>query len=116
MLKMHELSIAQEIILAVEQEALKRHLTTVAEIKLKIGALAGVDPESLNFGFEASTLGTPLEKTKLNIEWINVKGKCRTCGRSISIDDLIFLCPNCDSADIEILQGEELDIEYLIAG
>jgi len=113
---MHELSIAREIISVVELEASKRRLSSVSEIKLKVGALAGVDPESLSFGFKASTIGTAFEKTKLTVEWVHVKGKCRTCGKSISIDDLIFLCPLCDSTDIEILQGEELDIEYLIAG
>jgi len=112
---MHELSIAKEIISAVEKEVSKRRLSDVTEIKLKVGALAGVDPESLSFGFKASTIGTLFEKTKLTIEWVHVKGKCRICGKSISIDDLIFICPNCDSTDIEILQGEELDIEYLIA-
>jgi hydrogenase nickel incorporation protein HypA/HybF len=113
---MHELSVAREIISAVELEVSKRGLTDVSEIKLKIGALAGVAPESLNFAFTASTIGTAFEKTKLTIEWIYVKGKCKTCGENFVIDDLIFLCPNCDSTDIEILQGEELDIEYLITG
>ncbi len=113
---MHELSVAREIITAVEKQMAELDLPGVSEIKLKIGALAGVDPESLNFAFTASTMGTAFEKTKLTIEWIYVKGKCKTCGENFAIDDLIFLCPNCDSTDIEILQGEELDIEYLITG
>lgn len=111
---MHELSIATEIISIVEKEIARQSLNSVSSIKLRIGALAGVNPEALRFGFEAASAGTALAGTTLDIDWIVVKGKCRTCGREFTIDDFAFICPFCDSPDIEVLQGEELDIVHLV--
>ena len=112
---MHEIGIATEIISIVENEASKRGLDGIAEIKLKIGALAGIDPEALKFGFAAATAETSLSTARLDIQWLPAKGRCRVCGREFEIDDLIFLCPHCDNTDVELIQGEELDIVHIIA-
>lgn len=112
---MHEIGIATEIISIVEKEARQRGLDGIEEIKLKIGALAGIDPEALKFGFEAATAETKLANTRLNIQWLPARGRCRACGYEFDIDDLVFLCPHCDNADVELIQGEELDIVHIIA-
>lgn len=112
--KMHELSIAMEIITIVQEEIVKRNLNGVKEVNVRLGALTGVDPEALSFGFESATIDSPLADTKLVIEQIPVKGKCRSCGKDIHVDDFVFLCPYCDSTNIDITQGEELNIEYLV--
>ena len=111
---MHELGIAQEIIRIVHDEADRKNLPRITAVALRIGALAGVDPEALRFGFEASVMATSLERTQLLIEWLPVKGKCRACGREFTVDDLVFFCPACQSADIELTQGEELFIDHLV--
>jgi len=111
---MHELSIATEIISIVEKEIARHNLSGVSSIKLRIGALAGVNPEALRFGFEAVSAGTVLDGATLDIDWVIVKGKCRTCGQEFSIDDFAFICRFCDSPDIEMLQGQELDIVHLV--
>ena len=111
---MHELSIALEIITIVEDEIVKRNLDGIAEVNISLGALSGVDPEALSFSFEAETIDTPLAETRLVIQQIPVKGICRSCKKDFSVDDFIFLCPYCDSVDINITQGNELDINYLV--
>lgn len=111
---MHELSIASEIISIVEKEIEKLQIGGIKTIKLKIGALAGVDPEALRFGFEAASAGTKLDGTQLDIDWVTVKGRCRTCSREFAIDDYAFICPYCESRDIEVTEGEELDIVHLV--
>ena len=111
---MHELSIAREIITIVQEEMVKRDLNGVKEVSVRLGALTGVDPEALSFSFESATLDSPLSETKLVIEQIPVKGKCRSCGKDFQIDDFVFLCPYCDSIDIDVMQGEELNVEYLV--
>ena len=110
---MHELSIALEIISIVEKEIKERGLGPIDKIKLRIGALAGVDPEALSFGFEAASADTGLAGTALDIEWVEVKGRCLNCHKTFAIDDYAFLCPYCNSLDVEVIQGEELDILHL---
>jgi len=110
---MHELGIATEIINIVQHEMIKRHLDKIKTIGLRIGALSGVDPEALTFGFQAATMDTPLTGTELAIEHIPVQGSCKSCDKEFEVKDFIFICPHCDSRDIQIMHGEELDISYL---
>lgn len=111
---MHELGIALEIIDIVQEESSRRNLNELEKIGIRLGFLAGVDPEALSFSFEAATLDTPLAGTTLVIEQIPVRGECRSCREKVEVDDFVFMCPHCDSADIDITQGEELDVAYLV--
>ncbi len=111
---MHELGIALEIINIVREESSKRNLNRLQEIGIRLGSLSGVDPEALSFSFEAATLDTLLASAKLIIEQIPVRGKCRSCGKELQVDDFVFMCPHCDSVDIDITQGQELDLAYLV--
>ena len=111
---MHELSIAKEIIAIVTTETERLRLDRVTAIHLRIGALSGVDPEALSFGFEAATLDTPLAGTRLVIQSVPVRAKCRACGRQFDIEDLVFLCPGCQSVDVDLTQGQEMQIDHLV--
>jgi hydrogenase nickel incorporation protein HypA/HybF len=112
--QMHELSIVEEIIATVQDEMARRDCTRIEEINVRIGALSGLDPEALAFSFEAATADSPFSDTKLTIERTAARGKCRQCDMEFSINDLVFLCPFCSSQDIEIIQGEELHVQYLV--
>lgn len=110
---MHELAIAESIYRVVEEERIRRRLGSVQTVVVRVGALSGVVPEALEFSFEAIITDTPLADTRLEIEWIPIQGECRDCGREFDVEDLLFACPFCTSAQIEITRGTELDIAYL---
>lgn len=110
---MHELSIAESIVEAVLQEKRRRGFQHVRKVGLRVGALSGVMVEALEFSFQAIVHGTELDGAELCVEYLPVKIRCKTCGNRQTLDDNLFLCPQCGSADVDILQGEELDIAYL---
>ncbi len=110
---MHELSIATSIFDIVIAEMKSRGLTAVSQVGIRVGALTNVDPEALKFGFETIVDGTPLNGSTLEIENVPIKAHCRKCGSDFTADDFIFICPNCESGDNEVLQGQELDIVYI---
>lgn len=111
---MHELSVAHEIISIIKEEIDKYNLKGVKEVKVRVGALSGVSPDALSFGFEAAIMDSPLSGIKLLIEEIRVRARCRACGRIVRVDDFIFLCPYCDSRELKIIKGEELNVAYLV--
>ncbi len=65
---MHELSIASSIIDAVRTELRMRPGYRAITVGVRIGALAGVDDESLRFGFDALIRDTDLEPLGLNVD------------------------------------------------
>ncbi|MFQ5769938.1 MAG: hydrogenase maturation nickel metallochaperone HypA [bacterium] len=110
---MHELAIANTIVTTVLHEIERQDLPPVKAVVVRVGALSGVVPEALQFNFEAITIDTPLAHTKLEIEKIPVQGKCRKCSREFTVKNYLFVCPSCQSGQIQVTQGEELDIAYL---
>jgi hydrogenase nickel incorporation protein HypA/HybF len=110
---MHELSIASAIVDTVTQEIKRQNLPPVQTVVVRIGALSGVVPEALQFGFEAIIPDTLLANTKLQIERTPVQGKCRGCCGEFSVQEFVFACPSCQSGQIEVTRGEELEIAYL---
>jgi len=94
---------------------LSRGLTSIGKVGLRIGVLTNVDPEALCFGYETIVVDTPLAGSTLEIESLPVKAICRKCGHSFEAHDFIFICPNCESGDNEVTQGQELEIAYLEA-
>lgn len=114
---MHELSIATSIVSTVLQEVRRRNLPRVQNIGVRIGVLSNVDPEALQFSFESIISGSPLAHTQLEIEHVPVQGTCRVCGYRFTIQNFAFVCPHCDSGQIDTKNGEELEIAYLkVAG
>ncbi len=110
---MHELAIANSIVNTVLDEAKRQNFRSVTCVGLRIGALTDIVPEALEFGFSAITQGTLLEGASLKIENVPVKGSCRGCGEIFEVNGFVFVCPGCESTDIAVEQGQELDIVYI---
>ena len=66
---MHEMGIANSILEAVHKELHLYPEHRAVRVGVRIGELAGVDPDSLKFCFEALVKGTELEPLELEIEW-----------------------------------------------
>lgn len=65
---MHELGIAASVLDAVRTEVGMRPGYRAVVVALRIGALAGLDPESLRFGFEAMVRDSDLDPLRLEVE------------------------------------------------
>lgn len=107
---MHEVSLAREIVRLVEEELGKRGKPRLVSVKLRIGKLTAVDPSALSFSFESVIEGSSLAGARLVIEEIPLRGRCRDCSCEFEIEEMIFLCPNCSSEDVDIISGQEFDL------
>jgi len=65
---MHEVSIASGILDAVRVEAAARRPARAVKVGVRIGELAGVDPDSLAFCFEVLVQDSDLAPLELTIE------------------------------------------------
>ena len=110
---MHELSIAESILEAVRNERARLNAARVTKVGVRIGELAGVDPEALSFGFEVLVKDTDLEPLALAIECVARRHECRKCRRIFSVQDYRAVCPACGSTDTRCVGGDELELAYL---
>lgn len=110
---MHELSIASAILDNVRAEAEKRPGTRVVKVGVRIGELAGVDPEALSFGFEVLVRGTELEPLALEIEFRPLRYRCQQCESTFELTGDGLACPACGSPETFFVSGDELELAYL---
>jgi hydrogenase nickel incorporation protein HypA/HybF len=107
---MHELSIAQNIVEIIRQSVTDENLGNVRGIRLKIGEVSGVVADTLEFSYTAITSATELSSSKLLIEKIPFKLKCKICGDESYNEFGLRICESCGSSDTEVLSGTELQI------
>ena len=103
---MHEMAITQSVVDAVCEHAAGRR---VHSVKLQVGSLCAVVPDSMQFCFELATEGTLADGARLELNLQPGAARCRTCGERFELRDLILLCP-CGSADVEVTAGRDLKI------
>ncbi len=107
---MHELAIAQSI-----TEIACRHAEgrRISKVELKVGQLRQVVPSALAFSFQLVAEGTLAEGAELAIESVPVAARCRPCGAESQLESFPFQCRRCASFDLEIITGEELEVESI---
>ncbi|MEV8530513.1 hydrogenase maturation nickel metallochaperone HypA [Streptomyces sp. NPDC051211] len=109
---MHEMSIAMAVVGQVEEAARAGGASAVTAVRLRIGELAGVVPDSLAFCFELACAGTVLEGAVLTTEPVTARARCASCTDEWPVGMPPELCcPGCGRAtDVELLSGRELQI------
>lgn len=106
----HEFSIAQAL-----ADQVRRHAPAagrVSEVEIRVGALRGLEPESLRVCWEAVTIGTSIAGSALRVDlrpWTII---CPTCGRSWT-SPVPFVACACGESNPTPRGGDELDLVSL---
>ena len=107
---MHELSVASAVLETVRRHADERPVTLVS---LRVGRMRQVVPESLRFYWDIVTRGTECERARLELRELDVRLRCDACEHTWTPAIAAFRCPQCDSGDVTVLSGEELEVDYI---
>ncbi|MFJ9770522.1 hydrogenase maturation nickel metallochaperone HypA [Kitasatospora sp. NPDC101157] len=109
---MHEMSIAAAVVEQVDTAAREHGAAAVARVRLRVGELAGVVPDALDFCFELACAGTLVAGAALETESVAARARCAPCGVEWAVGmppDLA--CPGCRTGGgVELLSGRELQI------
>ena len=110
---MHELSIAENIIEISEGHARAQKSRHIRTIKLRLGEFTTIVGEALQFSFEIARQGTLAENATLEIETVPMVARCGACGAiGKPFRELCLICPDC-AAPLEVISGDEIQIEYI---
>ena len=111
---MHELSIAASIVESVTEAAAAYPGARVRAVRLRVGALASVIEDSLQFCWGITTEGTPLAEAKLVVLTLPVIIHCEACNVDEELPGVqSFRCPRCGTPAADMRQGRELEIESI---
>jgi hydrogenase nickel incorporation protein HypA/HybF len=107
---MHEVSIMQAALDAAERHARSRQCARIASIRLRVGILSGVVPESLEFAFSVLRDGTMAAAADLRIETAPARFRCSGCEKEFEFERFLFDCPECAAPLVLQGGGRELDL------
>ncbi len=112
---MHEMSIAHNILEIVDEHVPRKDggPAKVKVVRIRVGDMAGVVPESLRFCFDVASQGTVAEGAKLDIEKVATRCACPNCKSEFEVERYAFVCSTCQSPNIELVSGNELDVVEL---
>ncbi len=92
---MHESSLVEALMRRVEQEARRRNALAVHGLSVRVGALAGVDPELFQTASETFREGTICAKAPLTVTRVEASWSCPRCRAPIA-KGAILRCAACD--------------------
>jgi hydrogenase nickel incorporation protein HypA/HybF len=109
---MHELSIVSSVVESVTESLAAWPRARVLEVRLRVGVLASVVEDSLQFCYGIATENTPLAGSRLVVRSIPVTVHCQACHRAGELPSLQdFRCPHCGVPATDVRSGRELEIE-----
>lgn len=108
---MHELAVAQEILALVQRHVPEAQAPQVRAVRVRIGALAGIVPDSLEFCFSAVVAGTAWEQAMLVMEHVAAAARCRSCNTEFPTEVPGAGCPACGSRVVRMVRGQELHVD-----
>lgn len=107
---MHELAVTREILRIAVEEGQKVGANRVWAIHLRVGALTGIVPDSVQFYLDALSPGTIAGGARLVATVVPLGATCPACSSTFPADDLDLKCPVCGQWGI-VSQGRELHVE-----
>ncbi len=108
---MHEYSIVQALLARVEQEARARGASAVLRVRVRVGAVSGVEPELLACAYEFFRVRTLCERAELNIDRVEEQWACQACRTTVE-RGAVLICPRC-GAPARLTQGDEIMLERI---
>jgi hydrogenase nickel incorporation protein HypA/HybF len=104
---MHEISLCEAIADTVRRRAQGR---APERVRVRIGYLRQVVPDSLVFNWEMVTAGTDLADCALDVDYIPAVVTCAACAAQTTLELPVLICGACDSADVTLVSGDEFDL------
>jgi hydrogenase nickel incorporation protein HypA/HybF len=103
--EVHELSLCESIARAVTREAGGRR---VSSVRLRIGALRQVVPDTLVYCWSITSRGPVLDGSVLEIDYVPAAVECRDCGTLSELSRFTLSCSGCGGTAVTVVSGEEM--------
>jgi hydrogenase nickel incorporation protein HypA/HybF len=104
---MHEQSLVRNLLKQVDQIRRDHGASRVAEVRVELGPLSGVEPALLTSAFEQLANDETVDSASLVIDEVELIAKCEACQTEFEVQDFQFRCPDCEG-NVKVIQGDEL--------
>jgi hydrogenase nickel incorporation protein HypA/HybF len=108
---MHEMGLAADIHRIARGAADDHGGGALESVTVVVGELAAVEPDLLEFAWQAQVAGSEDAGSRLIVEWRRARQTCASCGDvpERAPGSWLRLCPRCGEA-LVVLGGDELEV------
>jgi hydrogenase nickel incorporation protein HypA/HybF len=108
---MHEMGLAIEIRRIAREAVASRGPGRIEIVRIAVGELSAVEPDLLEFAWEAAVAGTEDSASRLEVDFRPARQTCRACGEIAgrAPGSWLRLCPHCGDA-LTVSGGDDLDV------
>ena len=117
---MHELPVTQSVLQIALERAAQAGAQRIARITIRVGDLAGIVGDSVQFYFDFVSRGTAAEGAELVLERVPARLRCRACGaeyepepQESSWPGPSWTCPACGELQPEVIGGREMLVQSI---
>lgn len=103
---MHEFSVIRSLLNQVPQFVPGVPSVDLREIVISVGPLSGIEPLLAEAAFEQLRESAGLGACRLTIEQVPLLGCCGECQQSFEVESFRFICPHCESNEVQITSGD----------
>jgi len=111
---MHEGHFTEQIVSSIIEELKKYPGRKPKQVRVKVGEVYHLVPESVLMHYELATKGTMLEGVALDLVEEPMEVLCNSCGKQGPVEDHhLLLCSTCHSRDVKPIAGNKVSIEAI---
>jgi hydrogenase nickel incorporation protein HypA/HybF len=110
---MHELAVTESVLEIACRHAEEAQAKKVTDIYLVIGRLSSIIDDSVQFYWDVISKDTLCEGAQLHFKRIPAELLCLDCDTKYILEDDLQPCPNCSSANIRVVSGDEFNLESI---
>jgi hydrogenase nickel insertion protein HypA len=105
---MHEYSVVQALLEQIEEIAEQNEASQVTKIIVKIGVMSGIEAHLLEIAFNTFKEKTICDKADFVMNIQQLKIRCNSCQKENELEKVHYCCPECNSTDLEVIDGEDM--------
>ena len=110
---MHELAVTEDILRIAIEEGETHQAKRVTDIYMTIGHLSSIVDDSVQFYWDHISRGTICEGATLHFNRPPATLRCNMCQTEFSLVDELLPCPNCQSFDLAVISGDEMQVDNI---
>jgi hydrogenase nickel insertion protein HypA len=105
---MHEYSVVQALLEQIEDIAEQNEATKVTKIIVKIGVMSGIEAHLLEIAFNTFKEKTICDGAEFVMNLQPLRIRCKNCHTESNLEKIHYCCPECQSTDVDVIDGEDM--------
>jgi len=110
---MHELPITEGLLNLALKHANQANAQRITQLNLVVGQLASVVDDSIQFYWDIISKDTIAEGAKLAFRRVPAVLRCWNCETEFNPNGRDYLCPQCGSARVKVIAGDDFLLESI---